>query len=63
VTSRVCRGMIVFVFIWGLDWGYTTAEDVRKWYPDLGKWQAVYQEVNPGGMFDNEFTKRLRLRE
>jgi len=48
---------------WGLDWGYTTAEDVRKWYPDLGKWQAVYQEVNPGGMFDNEFTKRLRLRE
>jgi len=48
---------------WGLDWGYTTADNVRKWYPDLGKWQAVYRELNTTGMFDNVFTKRLRLRE
>lgn len=48
---------------WGLDWGYTTADDVRKWYPDLGKWRTVYPEVNTTGMFDNAFTKRLRLRD
>ncbi|KAK5655847.1 hypothetical protein OQA88_5386 [Cercophora sp. LCS_1] len=48
---------------WGLDWGFTTAEDVRRWYPDLGKWQGVYREVNQTGMFDNAFTKRLGLRE
>ena len=48
---------------WGLDWGFTTADDVRKWYPDLAKWQAVYRELNATGMFDNEFTTRLRLRE
>ncbi len=48
---------------WGLDWGYTTADDVRKWYPDLGKWQTVYRELNTTGMFDNVFTKRLKLRE
>ena len=46
---------------WGLDWGYTTADDVRKWYPELEKWQAVYREVNTTGMFDNSFTKRLRF--
>lgn len=47
----------------GSDWGYTTADDVRKWYPDLGKWRAVYPEVNTMGMFDNACTKRLRLRD
>ncbi|KAK3360568.1 FAD-dependent oxidoreductase [Lasiosphaeria hispida] len=48
---------------WGLDWGFTTPDDVRKWYPGLGKWQGVYRELNKTGMFDNAFTKRLRLRE
>ncbi|KAK0708655.1 hypothetical protein B0H67DRAFT_637003 [Lasiosphaeris hirsuta] len=48
---------------WGLDWGFTTSDDVRKWYPDLGKWQAVYRELNKTGMFDNAFTNRLRLSE
>ncbi|KAK0712609.1 hypothetical protein B0T26DRAFT_779998 [Lasiosphaeria miniovina] len=48
---------------WGLDWGYTTRDDVRRWYPDLGRWQAVYRALNTTGMFDNAFTKRLGLRE
>jgi L-gulono-1,4-lactone dehydrogenase len=48
---------------WGLDWDFTTAEDVRKWYPDFARWQTVYKEVNTTGMFDNEFTRRVKLRE
>jgi L-gulono-1,4-lactone dehydrogenase len=62
VKEAVCKSSSARVH-WGLDWGYTTPEDVRAWYPDLAKWQAVYREVNPSGMFDNGFTKRLRLRE
>ncbi|OIW23735.1 FAD-binding domain-containing protein [Coniochaeta ligniaria NRRL 30616] len=68
VKKRICdqstlTGSDSIRIHWGLDWGYTTADDVRKWYPDFGKWQAVYRELNTTGMFDNVFTKRLRVRE
>ncbi|KAM7210753.1 hypothetical protein V8F06_013865 [Rhypophila decipiens] len=66
VKEEICKGVgeVKTVRVhWGLDWGFTTAEDVRRWYPDLGKWQVVFREVNKGGMFDNAFTERLKLRE
>lgn len=65
IKEEICKGVgeVKTVRVhWGLDWGFTTAEDVRRWYPDLGRWQAVHKEVNKGGMFDNAFTERLKLR-
>lgn len=48
---------------WGLDLDFTTADDVKKWYPNLDKWKAVYRDLNKTGMFDNKFTKRIQLRD
>ncbi|KAM7194184.1 FAD-binding domain containing protein [Naviculisporaceae sp. PSN 640] len=66
IKEEICKGVgeVKTVRVhWGLDWGFTRPEDVRRWYPDFGNWQAVYKEVNAGGMFDNAFTERLKLRE
>jgi L-gulono-1,4-lactone dehydrogenase len=46
---------------WGLDLDFVTAEDVRAWYPDFGRWFDVYKELNSSGMFNNRFTERVGI--
>lgn len=46
---------------WGLDLGLVTGDDVRAWYPGFEAWQAVYQQLNTTGMFNNKFTDRIGI--
>jgi decaprenylphospho-beta-D-ribofuranose 2-oxidase len=40
-----------------------SAENLRRMYPDLHKFQEVLAQIDPGGRMDSDLCKRLRLRE
>lgn len=46
---------------WGLDLDFVTAKDVRAWYPEFERWEAVYKQLNSTGMFNNKFTDRMGI--
>ena len=62
VKERLCTSDEGSVRVhWGLDLDFVTAEDARAWYPDFERWVAVYRTLNSTGMFNNQFTNRLRI--
>lgn len=46
---------------WGLEFGYTTANDIKSVFPsqNLDAWLAAYKKYNGNGTFDNTFTQRV----
>jgi len=62
VKEAMCSADAASVRVhWGLDLDFVTAEDVRAWYPDFGRWHDVFRELNSTGMFNNKFTDRLGI--
>jgi L-gulono-1,4-lactone dehydrogenase len=44
---------------WGLEFGNLTPQQIRKAYPKLDAWLEIREELDPDGIFENTFSKRV----